>query len=397
MVDVREVIKCASDAAFAVSEDLRVIAWNEAARDLLGYSAREVVGRQCHAVLRAVLLNGEPLCAPSCVGRQCLARQQPYAVQSCLALHRDGRRIPLGIISNMVVPTGDGAARSGASAAIVFLRPKQDTSHTRPLEQPPRIYTLGHFGLVLNGRQVVVERWPRKQSLILLKYLVTHRGVAMHRERLMDCLWPEVDEDKARQRLKVTVYFLRHQFRAACIDGDLIETSVDSYMLKSEAVWVDADAFEGLATLGVELEREQRWDEALHCYEDALATYRGDYLEEDAYADWCAAERERLCEIYFEMLERMVRIYAKQGRYAIAAQTCRTALVREPCREGFHRTLMNCLVQLGRPDQALAQFRRCEQVLARELDVAPMPETLRLHRQILEDRSNPRRIGPERA
>ena len=251
----------------------------------------------------------------------------------------------------MVVPTGDGVARSGASAAIVFLRPKQDTSHTRPLEQPPRIYTLGHFGLVLNGSQVAVGSWARKQSLTLLKYLVTHRGMAMHRERLMDCLWPEVDEDKARQRLKVTIYFLRQQVRAAGKEGDFIESSGDGYVLRGEAVWVDADAFERLATVGIELERGQKWPEALRCYEDALVIYRGDYLEEDIYADWCAEERERLCEIYFEMLERMVRIYAKQGRHAIAAQTCRTALVREPCREGFHRTLMNCLVQLGRPDQ----------------------------------------------
>jgi DNA-binding SARP family transcriptional activator len=210
-------------------------------------------------------------------------------------------------------------------------------------------------------------------------------------------LWPEVNEDKARERLKVAVYFLRQQVRAAGMDGDFIESSGDGYVLRGEVVWVDADAFERLATVGIELERGQKWHEALRCYEDARVIYRGDYLEEDTYADWCAEERARLRELYFELIDRMTQIYITLGRHAEAAQACRTVLAREPCRESFHHTLMGCLAELGRPDQALAQFRLCQQVLARELGVEPMPETYRLHRQILEDRSDPRKFGPKRA
>jgi DNA-binding SARP family transcriptional activator len=383
-----------------VKEDRCVLAWNKAARELLGYSAREVVGRKCHEVIGAVFPNGEPLCTPSCEGGRCFERGRPFSVKSCLALHRDGRRVALELLSNMVVPrTANGACGgAGASAAIVFLRPKQDMiPRARPLDQPPRIYTLGHFGLVLNGRQVAVEGWARKQSLILLKYLVAHRGTTIHRERLMDCLWPEVGQDRARQRLKVTVYFLRQQVRAAGMEGDFIESCGDGYLLRGEAVWVDADAFERLATVGIELARGQKWHEALRCYEDALVIYRGDYLEEDTYADWCAEERGRLREIYFEMLERTAHIYITLGRHAEAAQMCHTALVREPCRESFHHTLMTCLAELGRPDQALVQFRRCRQILARELDVEPLPETYRLYRRILEERSIGPKLAPKRA
>jgi DNA-binding SARP family transcriptional activator len=61
---------------------------------------------------------------------------------------------------------------------------------------------------------------------------------------------------------------------------------------------------------------------------------------------------------------------------------CRTALVCEPCRESFHRALMEHLVHLGRADWAVAQFRSCQRVLAQELGAEPMPETLRLYEQI---------------
>lgn len=395
MVDVDELIECVSDAAFAVREDRCVVAWNKAARELLGYSAREVVGRKCHEVIGAVFPNGDPLCTPSCEGGRCFERDRPsFSVKSCLALHRDGRRVALELLSNMAVP----GRPAGAGAAIVFLRPKEDTMpRARPLDQPPRIYTLGHFGLVLNGHQVAVEGWARKQSLTVLKYLVAHRGTAVHRERLMDCLWPEVGQERARQRLKVTVYFLRQQVRAAGMEGDFIESCGAGYLLRREAVWVDADAFERLATVGIELERGQKWHEALRCYEDALVIYRGDYLEEDSYADWCAEERERLREIYFEVLERTAQLYITLGRPAEAARMCHTALVREPCRESFHYTLMRCLAELGRPDQALVQFRRCQAILARELDVEPLPETCRLYRKILKDRSIGRKLAPKRA
>ncbi len=41
----------AADAAFAIDEDQRIIFWNQAAQDLLGYTPDEVVGRLCHEIL----------------------------------------------------------------------------------------------------------------------------------------------------------------------------------------------------------------------------------------------------------------------------------------------------------------------------------------------------------
>jgi DNA-binding SARP family transcriptional activator len=45
--------------------------------------------------------------------------------------------------------------------------------------------------------------------------------------------------------------------------------------------------------------------------------------------------------------------------------------------------LMEYLVRLGHIDSAVAQYRHCQRVLARELDVEPMTETQRLYRQIV--------------
>jgi DNA-binding SARP family transcriptional activator len=264
----------------------------------------------------------------------------------------------------------------------VFLREKEETHVRSPPHGALQIFALGSFGLAAGGRSVAVERWKRKQAVTLLKYLVTQLDRPVHRERILDCLWPDVDERRGWGRLKVTIYYLRRQLRTIGMGEDIVRTVGHAYLLRRDAVWVDAELFEKLVADGRTLQDQRRWEEALRCYDEAQFLYRGDYLEQDVFADWCAEERERLSEIYLEMLARMAECHAKSGHYMEAVQVCRKALVRDPCRESFHRALMKYLVRLGRPDWAATQFRRCQEVLDRELGVEPMPETQRLYRQI---------------
>jgi DNA-binding SARP family transcriptional activator len=44
---------------------------------------------------------------------------------------------------------------------------------------------------------------------------------------------------------------------------------------------------------------------------------------------------------------------------------------------------MKYLVKYGRPDLALAQYRHCRWVMAREFDTEPLLETQRLYQHIL--------------
>ncbi len=198
-------------------------------------------------------------------------------------------------------------------------------------------------------------------------------------------LWPEVDESHGWEWLKVTVYFLRQQLRAAGLDEDVVTTAEKAYVLRREAVWLDTENFESLVAEGCAEQRRQRWDEALRCYDEARRLYRGDYMAEDIYDDTFAVQRERLREICLDMLAGMAECHAACGRHGEAVQVCRDALVHDPCRESVHRALMSHLVRLGQTDAAVAQYHQCERVLAREFDVEPMSETRSLYRRILEE------------
>ena len=383
MMDARYMVDYASDAAFAIDGEQRIVAWNYAARRLLEYTRREVLGRHCWEVLQAVCPGGEPLCVPGCEGARCFQHFRAFTAPSCQVRHKDGTWIPINFES-VVMPKRARSSDSRSAVAVVFLRGESEKRYRPPSGQKLQIFTLGCFGLVARGRGLAIEKWERKQAVTLLKFLVARLGRPVHRETLSEFFWPDIDEDRAWKRLKVTVHFLRQRLRAAGIDENIVETVDKTYALRRDAVWVDSVAFERCVAEGAALQSRQRWDKALHCYEEAQHLYRGDYMEEDIYADWCAAERERLHEIYLEMLAGMADCHAENGHYAEAVQVCRTALVRDPYRESFHRTLMEYLVRLGRADWAMAQYHRCRRLLADGLGVEPMRETLRLYRQILE-------------
>ncbi len=388
MDGVAHLVHFASDAAFAVDRRLRVVAWNRNAEALLGYPTQAVVGRPCYDVLRAVLPDGQLLCTPECPASICFGSNTPFSARDCRIAGMDGSWVEASI-STIAVPE---AMQGGNPLAVVFIRPRQEDISSQSLSGYLRVFTLGPFGLAFGDRVIPVSHWERKQAVTLLKHLVTSRGHGVHRERLMELMWPEVPEQRGRERLKTVVYSLRQGFRRAGVKIDVINTADETYRLCHEAVWVDAEAFEARVREGSNLIHRQKTDEALHCYREAEDLYRGDYLEEDLFSDWPDGERERLLEIYLGAMEEMASLHAGQGNYAEAVRICRKAVEREPCREAIRRALMLYLWHQGRRDEALVQYRACAQVLAEELDVEPMAETQRLYGRILESAEPPNSI-----
>jgi DNA-binding NarL/FixJ family response regulator len=56
----------AADGAFAIGPAGRVVLWNRAAERILGWSAKEVLGRSCCEVLVGSDVNGNRLCYQGC-------------------------------------------------------------------------------------------------------------------------------------------------------------------------------------------------------------------------------------------------------------------------------------------------------------------------------------------
>lgn len=56
----------AADGAFVINNEQHIIYWNNAAREILGYTANDVMGQPCYKILRGCDDRGQVLCHHSC-------------------------------------------------------------------------------------------------------------------------------------------------------------------------------------------------------------------------------------------------------------------------------------------------------------------------------------------
>src|SRR5436190_1201588 len=133
----------------------------------------------------------------------------------------------------------------------------------------------------------------------------------------------------------------------------------------------------------------------IDAYRDALALYGGELLPEDRYEDWTAGQREALRELHLALLLELAEHHAGLGDAAGAVEALQRAVVDDPLHEEAHRRLMRLFAEVGRRQQALAQYQQLRQTLRREYEADPDPETRRLFGDILAGRLDP--VAPTEA
>ena len=145
-----------------------------------------------------------------------------------------------------------------------------------------------------------------------------------------------------------------------------------------ELVALPAGPGGAFVTLSERRERQGDAPAAIDAYETAVNLYRGDLLEDESYAQWCREEREFLRKMYLDTLMRVAGLHMEQSASEKSVESYRRALAIDPLQEENHRGLMRASWAAGRRDEALRQYQICREILLRELDVGPQPETVEL-------------------
>ncbi|MDR7426696.1 MAG: BTAD domain-containing putative transcriptional regulator [Armatimonadota bacterium] len=218
----------------------------------------------------------------------------------------------------------------------------------------------------------------------LLEFLLLHRSRFVSRDEIIEALWPEADPRAGEVSLKGAVKTLRQTLEP------LLEGSRSSFIVRNgsgfrfEAAgrcWIDVDEFDRLRAEARGHEATGRLAEAVTALEEAAALYRGDLLEEERYADWPAAERERRREIQIAVLETLADLHARRRDYRRALDAIQRVLALDRLREPAYRHLMQYALARGDRQAAIRAYLTCEQALREELGVTPQPETLALYEQ----------------
>src|SRR5689334_19993624 len=100
-----------------------------------------------------------------------------------------------------------------------------------------RIRVLGGFSAEVGVRPVAAEAWRRSGAAALVKLLAVTPGHRMHREQLIDVLWPELDPAAGSRRLTKALHFARR-----ALATDQVRLRDDLLSLEADELWVDVDA-----------------------------------------------------------------------------------------------------------------------------------------------------------
>ena len=230
---------------------------------------------------------------------------------------------------------------------------------------------LGRFAVTVGGIPVPEASWKRRHAAALVKVLALAPGRRLHREQVMDLLWPEDTIAEAAPKLHKAAHFAR---RALDVPGAVVLRGEAVLLCPGTILTVDAARFEELAGRALAAGDTP-------AVREALALYGGELLPGNRYDEWAEPHREQLRRHQLDLLRLA-------GRWEAVVEL-------DPGDERAHLALMRQYAARGDRHAALRQFERLDRALRQELGVAPGPEASALRDRLLAAYDVfPRRDGP---
>jgi len=235
-----------------------------------------------------------------------------------------------------------------------------------------------------------IDGFPGHQSFRLLCYLLLDRYHSHHRERLAAVFWGDYPTDVSRKCLRNALWRLRSLFQSAGIPaGEYLAASGDHVsFITSSRYWLDVEIFEASIAACRDVPAEHFTAEHVTSLERAVGLYTGDLLE-GLYEDWCLRDRERLSLLHLDALSKLMVFHEHNGAYERGLAYGEQLLARDHTREKFHRQMMRLYWLAGDRSAALAQYKRCVQILREEMDVSPTEQTKQLYQQMAANQFSP--------
>lgn len=249
------------------------------------------------------------------------------------------------------------------------------------------VQTLGGFRVWRHREEVPTTAWGREKAIHLFQFFITMRRQYVHKEQIMDRLWPDLDLDKGDRDFKVALNSINKALepeREPRTEPRFVRRYGLAYGIDFEFVWLDTEVMEQLiaAANQMMLDPAGDLDLAIACFDAAVKLYHGDYLPERRYEDWTSAERERLQLLALNTMTTLAGLLLQRTPLE-SVRLAERVLAVDPVWEDAYRILMRAFIAQNNRPVALQVYERCVHILDDEFGVEPLPETTMLYEQIL--------------
>src|SRR3954454_3253245 len=213
------------------------------------------------------------------------------------------------------------------------------------------------------------DHWRLRKAKTLVKLLALAPGHRLHRDALLDELWPDQDPAAGTNNLHQALHAARR-----ALGWQHVLLNDETVLL--ESVTVDVDEFEDSAA-------KARASNNIEELRTAAELWAGELLPEDAYAEWAEHHRLRLTETHAAVGTQLGVALVDKGLASEAVAILEPLVLERPLDEPLHRALFTALAESGRRFDALSAYERLRDGLDAEFAAEPQPETKAVYRRLL--------------
>ena len=222
------------------------------------------------------------------------------------------------------------------------------------------------------GRAPVTVRAGHARVAFALLVLERHRPV--HRDELADAIWGDDLPPTWWSALRTALARVRLALRAAGLPPDTLVAESGCYVVRLPAdATVDVEVARGGLARGAAL-LDAGDPAAAAAFAERAAAVLGQPLLPGVEGAWVDAARQPLERDALRAYDLLATARARTGDWPRAIAAADALIARDPFQERGHLRKMAAYLALGDRAAALVTYRRCRELLASELGIAPGPE-----------------------
>ena len=234
------------------------------------------------------------------------------------------------------------------------------------------------------ARPFAADAWTTRRAREILCFVASRPHRRAPKDMIVDTFWRDVDLKAIEKNFHPTMSHIRKALNSnQPLKQNFLGYRDGDYQLNPEFSYrIDTEEFDRLISEGEAARRERDFDRCIHCYEQAVALYRGEFMQ-GSYDNWVEEQRSYYREQYLRMLESLAAVAEKKQEYVQAMALAQRILRDDPFREDIHCMIMRSQAALGNRVAVKEQYETLRGLLQTELGVEPAMQTQKAYRELV--------------
>ncbi len=298
-------------------------------------------------------------------------------------------RLPLDLRERLE-KSGERKLESGdQKAKSVSVSLSEISNHNAPLSTPPvvdlTLTLLGHVEIYRDPtRHFAPDAWTTRRARDIFCFIATSRFRRVDKDILIDTFWADSEIEVIEKNFHPTISHIRKALNSRqTFKQNFLLFRDGAYQLNPEISYsIDTEEFENQILEAEKAKRENDAENLRGSLEAAHALYRGDFMA-GVYEAWAEERRAYYFEQNLRVLNGLAKIFFKEKVWIKALKFSNEILKADPFREDAHRLIMKTFAAQGKRAKVKEQFETLQNLLKKELGIAPAPETKKTFLELL--------------